>query len=342
VRSEPVSAPQSAGRSPILSVGVPTYNQAEYIQQTLDSLVRLRRQPLEIVVSENHCTDRTPAILKQYGDAIRVIRPPTPLSMMANWNYLISHLKGEWVVLLSSDDLALPNYVEILERGTTVSAAAVLVKASYQRIDGRGQVVKTMHLRTTRPVVSPPETLTGQLTGSDVAFGGFAIRKDAWQRVGGFPEECHLAGDWGFWLRLAPLGDFVYERVPVIQYRNRYRDVAAEKRRSALWARDYLHIFHCIIPEVAAQMVGVEEALIREYSCRKCFRCLSAASAVLDREERAEVATLLADWAEESGLEDVLARFAAGEVLPRRNYGPVRRTLSRWVRGLGDAVGLRW
>lgn len=341
MRSEPVSPPQGAGSSPILSVGVPTYNQAEYLQQTLDSLVNLPRQPLEIVVSENHCTDQTSAILEQYGDAIRVIRPPTHLSMMANWNYLISHLNGEWVVLLSSDDLALPNYVEVLERGTTVSPAAVLVKTSYQRIDRQGRVTKTKHLRATQTVVSPPETLTGQLTGSDVAFGAFAVRRDAWQRAGGFPEQCHLAGDWGFWLRLAPLGDFVYERVPIIQYRNRYRDVAAEKKRSVLWARDYLHIWHDIMPEVA-RTVGVDDALVCEYSYRKCFRCLSAASAVLEREERAEVVALMAEWAQETGLEDVLARFAAGEVLPRRNYGPVRRTLSRWVRGVGDAVGVRW
>ena len=194
MRSEPVSPPQGAGSSPILSVGVPTYNQAEYLQQTLDSLVNLPRQPLEIVVSENHCTDQTSAILEQYGDAIRVIRPPTHLSMMANWNYLISHLNGEWVVLLSSDDLALPNYVEVLERGTTVSPAAVLVKTSYQRIDRQGRVTKTKHLRATQTVVSPPETLTGQLTGSDVAFGALPYAGMRGSGRGGFRSSATSRG----------------------------------------------------------------------------------------------------------------------------------------------------
>jgi len=320
---------------------VPTYNQADYIRQTLDSLLRQERQPLEIVVSENHCTDETPAILEGYGEQIRVVRPPVHLSMMANWNYLISQMEGEWVALLSSDDLALSNYVAILERGTAVSPAAVLVKASYQRIDKRGEVIKTKHLHAAASVTSPPETLIQQLKGPDVGFGACAVRKDAWQRVGAFPEACHLRGDWGLWLRLAPLGDFVYERVPIMQYRNRYRDVAAEKRRSTLWVLDDLHLFRHLIPGVAAQMEGVEEELIRHYSRRRCFRRLSAASAILGREERGEIAALLRDWAIECGLEDVLVRFEGGEVLPRLNYGPIRRRLSGWVRGLGDALGLR-
>ena len=113
-----------------LSIGIPSYNHAEFIEETLTSLLNQTVAPLEIVVSDDHSTDRTPEILKKYRDRVRVIRPPKHLSMTGNWNYVTSHLSGSWFSLVCSDDIPLPNFVETLTRGTTVSDNAVLVRAA--------------------------------------------------------------------------------------------------------------------------------------------------------------------------------------------------------------------
>ena len=72
-----------------ISVGVPAYNQGQYLAETLDSLLCQAVPPTEIVVSDNHSTDQTPEILRQYEGRVRIIRPPEHLSMTAHWNFVV-------------------------------------------------------------------------------------------------------------------------------------------------------------------------------------------------------------------------------------------------------------
>ena len=70
-----------------ISIGIPTYNQAEYLEETILSVLNQTVAAYEIVVSNNHSTDDTEKILDKYSDVIRVIQPPTHLTMVENWNF---------------------------------------------------------------------------------------------------------------------------------------------------------------------------------------------------------------------------------------------------------------
>ncbi len=71
--------------TPRLSIGIPAYNQGEYLRETLASLVHQVDASTEIVVSENHSTDNTPAVLEEFAGRVRVVRPPVHMPMMAHW-----------------------------------------------------------------------------------------------------------------------------------------------------------------------------------------------------------------------------------------------------------------
>ena len=93
-----------------LSIGVPAYNQGSYLAETLESLLNQETPFHEIVVSNNHSTDSTAEVLESFAGRVRVVTPPKHLTMAGNWNFTISQLTGDWISLLSSDDLALPNF----------------------------------------------------------------------------------------------------------------------------------------------------------------------------------------------------------------------------------------
>ena len=139
--------------------------------------------------------------------------------MMANWNYLVGELGGEWFSLLSGDDIAKPNFIETLLKGIGRSQNAMLVRAGFQLIDGKGKLGAERLLLSVRKREVPPKTLYESLVGPKTSFSSFAVRHDAWRIVGGFPEELRLFGDWGLWIRLAPLGDFIYEPSIISLYR---------------------------------------------------------------------------------------------------------------------------
>ena len=97
-----------------LSVGIPAYNQGQYLASAIRSLLEQTLQPLEIVVSDNFSTDVTSLVLEQFKGQIRIVRPPSHMGMMEHWNFLVSKMQGEWFSILSCDDIAKPNFVSTL------------------------------------------------------------------------------------------------------------------------------------------------------------------------------------------------------------------------------------
>jgi len=290
-----------SGLKQTLSVGVPAYNQGRYLKATLDSLLAQTVAPLEIVVSDNHSTDETASILRGYQGRIRAIRPDTHLDMMAHWNFVVANLKGDWVALLSSDDIAKPNYVEVLQRGTERSKSAVLIRAGWETIDAEGRLIEERKLLGVRTVVSPPQTFLEQLLGPKVSFAAFAVRKSAWESVGGFPEQCALVGDWGFWLKISPMGNFVREMPVISQYRADYRP-AIQKRRLVPWLQDEFILATEIIPKISGQFNGAFAERVDRGKAQRLFQCLESCSVILEPTERPELVSFFQKWALAIGL----------------------------------------
>ena len=327
-----------------LSVGVPAYNQGEYLRTTLDSLLTQTVAPLEIVVSDNHSTDETADILKEYQGRVRVIKPVAHLDMMAHWNFLVSNLNGEWFSLLSSDDLAKPNFVEVLLRGIERSEAAVLIRCGWETIDSEGRLIEVRHLLSVKAITSPPDTLYEQLRGPKVSFAAFAVRKSAWEKVSGFPEECTLVGDWGLWLKFSPLGNFVREMKIISQYRTDYRPVL-QKKRTVAWLKDELIISTKIIPGAARQMHLVDLRQIDKAREQRFFQCIKLASQHLDASDRDDAISVFKAWASELGLRLNNNRnwnkFVTGKKIKEATFLKYIKSICRniycWLRQLNNA-----
>jgi len=314
----------------VLSVGIPTYNQGSYIAETIESLLSQSEAPAELVVCDNLSTDDTPQVLASFGERIRVIRPPAHLSMMANWNHLVGRLRGEWVALLSSDDIALPTYVEALSRGARSDPAAVVVRGNDQIIDGEGALVST---RRRRPLLTsrPPRNFLERLYSARMNFNAVAFRRTAWERAGGFPEEFRLLGDWAMWIRLCPHGNFVTVPEYITRYRKGHRTVDEDRARIDLWARDLSHLYREVMPAIAAELGGIRPAIVRHAMRFNCEKFLERVSRMVPPGERAAHSGSLAEWARECEVERAFARFRADGKLAK----PRHRALKRLAASLG-------
>jgi len=312
-----------------LSVGIPTYNQAVYLEETILSLLNQKIPPYEIVVSNNHSTDETQEILKKFEGRVRVIRPPVHLEMMAHWNFLVSNLRGEWFSILSSDDLALPNFVEVLCRGISRSENAVLIRSGYETIDGEGNFLEKHYILSARRVTKPPRTLLEQLDGPKTNFAAFAVKKDAWKKVSGFPEECTLFGDWGLWIKISPLGNFVYEHDIISKYRSSYRP-ELEKTRILKEIKDEINLYSKIIPKSAKQVGGIDNKKIK-HAMRKRFHKKIARMSQLgfSSDERSQILKTIYPWAKAVDGENLLSVFRAGGMI---NYDSIMNKFRRIAR----------
>ena len=102
--------------SPLVTVVIPTYNYGRYICQTVESALGQTYSPVEIIVVDDGSTDDTRERLTAYGDRVRYIYLQNRGVSTAR-NIGIQAARGEFVALLDSDDLWLPDK---LERQVTV------------------------------------------------------------------------------------------------------------------------------------------------------------------------------------------------------------------------------
>lgn len=206
-----------------LSVGVPTYNQCGHLRETLVSLLRQELPPLEIVVSDNHSTDETRAVLDEFRQAITVTSPPNHLGMMEHWNYLAAQLQGEWFSLLSSDDEARPTFVRTLTRGIARHPTAVLVRSGWEHIGAGSRAGDQSHLQSVRRGVRPQSPSRENIAGPNTSLAALAAGNRARSSLRGFPRECGGYRKYGCWLLLSTLSDRVCEHLIVARGRISYR-----------------------------------------------------------------------------------------------------------------------
>ncbi len=89
---------------PLVTVCIPTFNRSDYLRDCIKSVIAQDYPCVEIVVSDNASTDDTAQVLAGFG-SLKVNRNTDNVGQIANWNVALSHATGEYVLMLSDDDL---------------------------------------------------------------------------------------------------------------------------------------------------------------------------------------------------------------------------------------------
>jgi glycosyltransferase involved in cell wall biosynthesis len=94
---------------PIVSVVIPSYNRAETVGQTIDSILNQQCNfEFEIVIGDDCSTDNAREVLqgyqKQYPTKIKLLFHDTNLGLGANWATCVQHCRGKYLANCDNDD----------------------------------------------------------------------------------------------------------------------------------------------------------------------------------------------------------------------------------------------
>jgi len=110
------------GKAPLVSIGMPLYNEQRFLRQALDSLLAQDFQDFELVISDNASQDATREICLDYAasDArIRYACKATNCGAVENFNAVFRASSGKYFLWASGHDLWHPSYLsrclEVLE-----------------------------------------------------------------------------------------------------------------------------------------------------------------------------------------------------------------------------------
>lgn len=94
-------------QSPFVTIGIPVFNDEEWIARTIESAVTQTYENLIILISDNFSSDNTHSICKEYADKFKKIkyyRQDENIGGYNNFNFLKKQCKTEFFMLLASDD----------------------------------------------------------------------------------------------------------------------------------------------------------------------------------------------------------------------------------------------
>lgn len=131
------------------SVCIPNFNYEKYLRETLESVVSQHFKDFEVVVSDNASTDKSLEIIQDYENKYPYIRYKvnhTNVGFAGNLDKSAEMAKGEWMIMLSSDDLmtpeALSDYHTFLKTATNKYGSQLAFCSSFDKIDADGNFLE--------------------------------------------------------------------------------------------------------------------------------------------------------------------------------------------------------
>lgn len=198
-------------RNPRVSIGIPVYNGAKYIEDAIESILAQTYEDFELLISDNASTDKTEEICRKYAaryPQIKYVRNAENLGAARNFNRVFGMASGAYFKWAAHDDVIAPSYlaecVEILENDPGV----VLCYPHTRIINAEGKEVGRKD-RFLRIGATAPSTRLHDLlcVGGHAGYPVFGlVRKEVLEKTNLI--ESFVASDFVLLAKLSLLGRF--------------------------------------------------------------------------------------------------------------------------------------
>ena len=186
--------------SPI-SVVIPTYNRAEFLNRALLSVARQTLKCSEIIVVDDGSTDNTSAVLDNISNTVRV-----PLKVLKQKNKGVASARNrgvacaenDYIVFLDSDDHWHKKKIELQYKALQENPEC-LISHTREKWLRRG-----VHLNQKRKhIPQHGDIFQHSLQLCAVGMSTVMVRKDLFSQVGMFDETLRCCEDYDLWLRVS-------------------------------------------------------------------------------------------------------------------------------------------
>jgi glycosyltransferase involved in cell wall biosynthesis len=253
--------------SATVSIVVPAFENAEYIEATMRSILAQTYPHLEVIVADHASGDDTWERLTTFADDPRVtlLRTPRGGGARANWNRVSEAATGEYVKLVCGDDLIDPRIVE--KQVASFTEGVVLTATSRVIADASGRpVFRQRGLGRLAGRHSGPDAIRATVRAGTNLLGEPAcvmMRRDALAAAGFWVEGEEYLIDEATYVSVLRHGDMVGLREPLATFRiNAAQWSVRLADEQAAQARAFHRRLRRELPEVVrARDVGVGDVL---------------------------------------------------------------------------------
>ena len=221
------SVPKTLDLDTLVSIITPAYNAAGYVQTAISSVRDQTYQNWEMLIVDDCSSDNTVEIVEQAAamdPRVRLIRQPKNGGPAAARNSALNAAKGRWIAFLDSDDLWLPQKLE-LQLAFQRTHGAKITFTAFSRITADG--------RTTGRLINIPERVSYQQLLGNTVIATSTVIIDR-EMSGEFRMKAIYYDDFGCWLDMLRGGDAALGlKCDLMRYRVVRKSVSRNKKNSA-------------------------------------------------------------------------------------------------------------
>lgn len=225
-------------REPLVSIVLPSYNHARFVEAALESIEAQRYRNFELIVIDDGSSDDSPRIieskLKSTNYAYRFFARDNR-GAPATLNEGAALARGDFLAFLNSDDAYSPDRLERL----VAEIAATGKEWGFSEVDFIGE--EGQHDRRARDLAGVyqghlqrllgnfPNSISLLASNLAISTGNLFVRRRLFEALGGF-QDFRYNHDWDFCLRASAIAEPVIVRRALYRYRVHGANTIAESK----------------------------------------------------------------------------------------------------------------
>lgn len=258
-----------SNKAPLFSICIPNFNYGDYIGRTIESVLNQTYEDFELIIVDNVSTDNSMKVIKSYAEKdnrIRILENQFNVGFAGNLQKATEPAIGDYIILLSSDDLMYPTALEEYQKIIELNNFAdnLIVHSAFDTIDENDAITyvnyrfpkakpsySTSDFFHTDIAYTDEQTWEGEIDNtvvvhkgseafrasieddrSPAAFCATCYSRRLWEQVEGYDLDYHIFPDFSFLLKiLASNSQIIYVRSRLFGYRVHGNNQTAQQQR---------------------------------------------------------------------------------------------------------------
>ncbi|MGZ3756196.1 MAG: glycosyltransferase family 2 protein [Mucilaginibacter sp.] len=219
---------------PKVSVIIPNYNHAPYLEQRIDSVLRQTYQDFEVMILDDCSVDDSRDIIERYRNHPKitaiVYNETNSGGPFPQWKKGIELSRGDYVWLAESDDWCEPTLLETLVKALDENDSCVLAYVQTHTVSGGNIIQSTSHHDKLEEYVDGRKYINRYLTAGCAIWNSsmLLLKRRYYFNISQEFTTFKMCGDWLFYIEMAQQGEVFISGKVLNYFRSHDQDVSGK------------------------------------------------------------------------------------------------------------------
>ena len=186
----------------LISIITPSYNQADFLEQTILSVLEQKNAQFEYLIVDGASTDGSVGIIEKHAASLAWYISEADSGQACAINKGFARAGGEIIAWLNSDDYYLPDTLSTIANLFDQHPEVGIIYGDVLSVDGAGNPINIQHFQ--------PYSLDDLMAFKIISQPAVFMRRSLLEKVGYLDNDYHFLLDHHLWLRIAQLTPMLY------------------------------------------------------------------------------------------------------------------------------------